>query len=94
MAFVSEATAHSALASANPIPSPPIGSSAAVALPTGAIPAGQIFRTENRGSGAASQAPICRALFKRPARIRFSVVISAKARLDFPDAGADARPVR
>ena len=36
------------LRNANPIPSPPIGSSAAAALPTGITPAGQLPRGANR----------------------------------------------
>jgi len=47
--------ASSALRNASPIPSPPIGSMAAAALPRGMTPRGQSGRMENRGSGEISQ---------------------------------------
>jgi hypothetical protein len=47
--------ASSALRIARPIPSPPIGSSAAAALPIGTSRAGQSRATANLGRGAASQ---------------------------------------
>ncbi len=49
--------ARAAEAIARPIPSPPIGSSAAAALPIGITPGGHLTCTANLGSGQASQSP-------------------------------------
>ena len=60
-----------------PIPSPPIGSRAAAALPTGMMGECGHFRTAKRGSGAASQGPTRRARDSLFASERFSPSSSA-----------------